>query len=69
MAQGRREVRNANLTNEEGPNCEADNHQGQEEDGEYQGEWEGRPRDVLFSGNENGPASDFDWGFWELCGR
>ena len=58
---GRREVRNANLTNEEDPNWEADNHQGREENGEYQEEWGEQRRDVLFAGNANGYPSDFAW--------
>ena len=59
---GRREVRNSNLTNAEDPNWEADKNQWKEENDEYQEDWEDRPIDVLFSGNENGPPSDLDWG-------
>ena len=35
---------------------------GKKADGEYQGEWGDRPRDVLSAGNENEPTSDLSWG-------
>ena len=54
----------ASLTNWGEPNWEAGNHQIQEENeenGDYHGSLECRPRDVLFVGNGNGPTSDLDW--------
>ena len=58
---GRREVRNANLTNAGDPNWEAGNHKGGDGNDEYRGDWEDRPRDVLYGGNENEPPRDLDW--------
>ena len=64
-------IRDAHLTNWGDPNWEAGNHQIQEgsgENGDYHGNLEGRPMDVLFAGNENGPSVDLDWGDWETMG-